>query len=331
MANKIYAFSSSPHVKTPLTTKKIMLNVCIALIPAIVMGIIYFGLYAILLVVLSVVSAVISEFVFDLIVGKKPKEFLQSFDFSSCVTGLLLAMCLGTNYPWYAPVLGSIFAIIPVKMIFGGTGKNVVNPAIAGRIFIFISFQAMVTAWAVPSISSVMGIETPSTGATTLVNMLDVGAVNLSNWDLLLGTGLRGCIGETCKVALLLGGIYLAIRGIINPFYPLIYIVTEGLFAVVFAGFNFSLFLPSILSGGLMLGAIFMATDYTTTPNTTIGNIVYFIFLGLITAILRMATKMEVVSFCILLGNLIVPLIDKFIINKPFGFYKNKKVKEGNK
>ena len=153
----------------------------------------------------------------------------------------------------------------------------------------------------------------------------------MSNLNLLLGTGVAGCIGETCKLALILGGIYLAIRGVINILYPVIYIAVTGLFTVALGGFDFALFLPSILSGGLMLGAIFMATDYTTTPNTTIGNVIYFIALGLVTAGLRMATGIEVVSFAILLMNLFVPLIDKFVINRPFGYVKQKTAKGGNK
>ena len=140
---------------------------------------------------------------------------------------------------------------------------------------------------------------------------------------------MMGCIGETCKVALLIGAIYLAIRGIINIGYPIIYIAVTGLFTVALNGFNFEYFLPSILSGGLILGAFYMATDYTTSPNTTAGNVIYFILLGLVTVGLRQATGIEVVSFAILLLNLFVPLIDKFIINKPFGFVKQKKNKGG--
>ena len=147
----------------------------------------------------------------------------------------------------------------------------------------------------------------------------------LSNLDLLLGTGVTGCIGETCKIALILGGIYLVYKKIINPLYPIVYIGVTGLFTVCLSGFDFNLFLPSILSGGLILGAIFMATDYTTSPNTFLGNLLYFFLLGLLTAGLRKATGMEVVSFAILLLTLVVPLIDKFIINKPFGYNKVKK------
>ncbi len=331
MQDKLLKISSSPHVKAPKTTKQIMLHVCIALIPATIMGIVLFGGMAALLIALALISAVASEFVFLLICKKPFKQIAKEFDFTSCVTGLLVGLSIGTNYPWYAPILGSMFAIIVVKMLFGGTGKNVVNPAVTGRIFIFISFQTVVSAWILPSIASVTGNNITS-GATILTGLLD--ATNptlptLSNWDLLLGTGLAGCIGETCKLALFVGGIYLAVLGIINIGYPIIYIGVTGLFAVALNGFQFSYFLPSILSGGLILGAIFMATDYTTTPNTTLGNVIYFILLGLVTAGLRQATHMEVVSFAILLMNLFVPLIDKFIINKPFGYKKTKKTKGG--
>lgn len=324
--NDLLVFSSSPHVKAPRTTRWIMINVCIALLPSCIMGVIYFGLKALLLLSLSVVSAILSEAIFLLITKKSLKQIVKGFDFSSVVTGLLIGMSIGTNYPWYAPILGSVFAIIVVKMLFGGTGKNLVNPAITGRIFIFISFQAVVTAWVAPSIGSVNG-QTLSTGATALAGIVGETSVlpNLSNWDLLLGTGLSGCIGETCKVALLVGAIYLAIIKVIDIKLPLIYVATAGLFTVALNGFNFAYFLPSILSGGLILGAFFMATDYVTTPNTKLGNYIYFICLGLLTAGLRQATHMETVSFAILLMNLLVPLFDKFILPKPFGHKKEKK------
>lgn len=322
MENNLLFYSSSPHIRHPRSTKKIMIHVCIALMPALIMGVVYFGLKALLYVALSSIAAVLSEYVYVLISGKSTKQFLYDFDFSSLVTGLLIGLTIGTNYPWYAPILGSIFAIIVVKMLFGGTGKNIVNPAITGRIFIFMSFQS-IGAWALPNIASISN-GSIETGATILEGFLNGTIPNLSNWDLFLGTGLAGCIGETCKVALLLGGVYLAIMGIINLGYPIIYIAVTGLFSVALNNFNFNFFLPSILSGGLIIGAIFMATDYTTTPNTKLGNIIYFICLGLLTSGLRQATKMEVVSFVILLMNLIVPLIDKFIINKPFG-YKRKR------
>ena len=332
MENKLLKFSSSPHVKAPKTTKQIMISVCIALLPACVMGVIYFGLNAFLILAIALISSVASELIYQLIVGKSFKQIAKEFDFTSAVTGLLIALSMGSQTPLYAPVFASAFAIIVVKMIFGGTGKNLVNPAVTGRIFAFMSFtSAMASGWVLPSIGSLSGGVSidPSTGATVLTNLFtNKIPTDLSVLDLLLGTGLAGCIGETCKIALIVGGVYLAIKGIINIIYPIIYITVAGLLSVCLSGFDFNLFLPSILSGGLILGAIFMATDYTTTPNTTLGNIVYFILLGLVTAILRKATGIEVVSFAILLMNLFVPLIDKFIFPKPFGFKKPAKVKE---
>lgn len=332
MADKIYAYSSSPHVKNVRTTKNIMIDVCIALAPACIMGIIYFGYMAAVLLAVSVASAVLSEFIYLLIAGKKPCEILKQFDFSSCVTGLLIGMVIGVQSPVYVPIFGSAFAIIVVKMLFGGTGKNLVNPAVTGRIFVFISFTAVLAGgWVEPSIGAILGGTSisPETGATILTDSYQASAsTNLSALDMLLGTGLTGCIGETCKLALLVGGVYLVVRKVINGLYPLIYIAVTGLFTVCLNGFDFATFLPSILTGGLILGAIFMATDYTTTPNTTLGNVIYFVMLGLLTAGLREATKMEVVSFAILLMNLTVPLIDKFVISKPFGFKKPEKVKE---
>lgn len=317
MENKLLKFSSSPHVKAPKTTKWIMINVCISLMPAAASGIIFFGLKAFFLIALSVLTAFLSETLYLLIIKKPIKDILKEFDFTSIVTGLLVALSIGTNYPIYSVVFGSAFAIIVVKMLFGGTGKNLVNPAVTGRIFIFISFQAMVTPWLLPMAS------TPTTGATNLELLF--GGSSMSILDLFLGTNLGGCIGETCKLAILIGGVYLAVTKIINIIYPLITIAVSGLFAVCLGGFDFSLFLPFILSGGLIFGAIFMATDYTTTPNTTLGNIIYFIMLGLLVTGLRFATKMETISFAILLMNLLVPLIDKFIIPKPFGYKKPKK------
>lgn len=333
MSDKLFTFSSSPHVKARRTTKHIMIDVCIALAPAVIMGIIYFGLNALLLISTALLSAVASEFVYLLICGKTFKEILKQFDFTSCVTGLLIGLSIGSQTPVYVPIFASVFAIIVVKMLFGGTGKNLVNPAVTGRIFAFISFTSvMAGGWIAPSIGSLVGGNSINvdTGATVLTSMLSNNVLpSLSNIDLLLGTGLSGCIGETCKAALILGGIYLALRGVINIGYPVIYVAVAGLFTVALNGFDFAYFLPSILSGGLILGAIFMATDYTTTPNTTLGNIIYFVLLGLVTAGLRQATGIEVVSFVILLLNLFVPLIDKFVITKPFGYFKKQKTIKG--
>ena len=180
--NKLLTFSTSPHVKTPKTTRQIMMHVCIALLPATIMGIILFGGMAALLIALALVSAVASEFVYLLICKKSIKEIISEFDFTSCVTGLLVGLSIGANYPWYAPVLGSIFAIIVVKMLFGGTGKNLVNPAVTSRIFIFMSFQTVVSAWILPNICSISG-NSITTSATILEGLTKGTLPNLSNID----------------------------------------------------------------------------------------------------------------------------------------------------
>ena len=205
------------------------------------------------------------------------------------------------------PALGSTFAVIVVKMLFGGTGKNLVNPAVAGRVFLFMSFSSVVQGFVAPNIPA----------------LIDLGE-GYSLLDLLLGTGLSGCLGETCKLCLIVGGVYLVIRGVINWYYPLILIVLSGLTFSLYQ-WDITLFLPSILSGGLIFGAIFMATDYTTTPNTTLGNIIYFAALGILTGLMRGIMQGEVLSYCILFMNLFVPLIDRYIYPKPFGYEKPKK------
>ena len=240
-------------------------------------------------------------------------------------------MNLYQNSKWYAAVLSSVFAIVVVKMLFGGTGKNIVNPAIAGRIFGYISFGA--------GFGGTMGLDkvhfspisygSVAAGATPLQAVLGDAKCTLNNLDLFLGTGVTGCIGEISKVALLVGGIYLVCRGVLNFRWPLVYIALTGVTTVVIeliggAGIMVALdkFLPSILSGGLFLGAIFMATDYVTAPITKLGKYIYFALLGIVTAILRDAVGAEVVSFVILLGNLIVPLIDNYFVRRPFGYHK---------
>ncbi len=358
MAN--YVYSSSPQIKSARTTKRIMIDVCIAMLPACIAGCILLGWgrpslgwNALLQLVIASVSAVLAEVVYNLCCKKSFETILKEFDFTSLVTGMLVGMNMYATSKWYVPILASVFAIVVVKMLFGGTGKNIVNPAIAGRIFAFISFGAAFGG-TMEFTDKVLG---PTNhyiqGATPLQAFYGKTADGtLTNLDLFLGTGVPGCIGEVCKLALIIGGIYLIVRGVLNFRWPLVYIVVTGVTTVIIswitrcndftaAGNTMSGpmlekffvealgdFLPAILSGGLILGAIFMATDFVTTPNTKLGNYIYFVLLGIVTAVLRNAVKGEVVSFAILFMNLFVPLIDKFIVRKPFGYVKPQKVKK---
>lgn len=320
--DKILKASTSPHKKSSLTTKRVMIDVLIALLPALIVGIVFFGAKAALVVGISLASAILTEWVYLFCTKKKWKEIFKQFDFSSAVTGLLLGLSLSSSTPWYVVVLSAVFSVAVVKMLFGGTGKNLVNPAITGRVFAFIAFQSvMVSGYLTPAFVS--GAGEVFTGATPLRSLGSV-----SNWNLFLGLGIPGAIGETSKAALLLGFLYLAARKIVKWYYPLLTIAVCGILSVVLNGFDFTLFLPSILSGGLFLGALFMATDYVTSPKTLLGNVIYFIVLGALIAILRKATGIEVVSFAILLMNLLVPLFDRFIRPKPFGTQRKQKAKE---
>lgn len=315
-------YSSSPHVRSNNSTKGIMINVSIALIPSVVMGIVFFGYLALLNVLVAVVFALGSEILYRRIFGENFGQIFASLDYSSLVTGLIIALIIPVSWHLYIPALASIFAVIVCKMLFGGTGQNFVNPAAAGRIFAFISFTVVMNTFVSPSISAIN--HTVITGATSLQSFLTDGT-SLSNIDLLLGTGVAGCIGETCKIAILVGAIYLAIRGIIKIWLPILSLISAGIIAVLLNNFNISVFLPAILSGGLFFGAFFMATDYVTNPTTTLGNIIFFVGYGVLTSLLRHFTKYETTSFVILLMNILVPLIDKIPYRKPFGHQKEAK------
>ena len=340
--------STPPHVKSKRTTKGIMLDVVIALIPAAVMGIVFFRLNAFILILTSVLACVATEFVYFFIAnkgfsdkcshaGEVCKRWWRQFDYTSVVTGLILALILPPATMWYEVLIGAVFTIAIVKMVFGGTGKNLVNPAATGRIMMFISFS--ITTYTACAIGPIGNGSIIFTGATNLSGLLP-GAGNsapagsyISLLDLFLGTGVAGCIGETCKAALILGYIYLVARRVIKWWQPLLYIVVSCFLSVCLAAigssFEIYLFLDFAMSGGIMFGAIFMATDYVTSPKGVYGQIVYYVALGVLTAVLRYLTKIEVVSFVIMLMNLLVPLIDTYIVRKPFGYKKVKKQKEG--
>ena len=324
--NNVLMASASPHKKTTHTTKSIMSDVLIALIPTAVMGIIYFGYRAVIVAVLSVASCVATEFIWQLVCGLKWKEIFKRFDYTSVVTGILLAMCFNSLTPWYVVIFSGAFAIGVVKMLFGGTGKNIVNPAIAGRVFALIAFPTAMTA------GYVLPHETIPTGATPLASILSGSSDGVPTvWQMFLGINMPGIFGETCKLALIVGYIYLVIRRVIDWKWPIITIAMCGLTHVALNGFDFTVFLPYILTGGLFIGAIFMATDYVTSPNTQIGSLVYYTVLGAVIAVLRHVTQTEVVSFAILLMNLLVPMIDRYIRPRPFGYVKPEAKKEAQK
>ncbi len=334
--------STSPHLKTARTTKKIMLDVIIALLPTTVASWIFFGVEALVLELCAVLSAVAFEFIYYFIANggfaKKCqnalavcKKWYKQFDYTSIITGMILALGLPPTTKFYELIIGAAFAIIIVKMLFGGTGKNLVSPSTAARVFMFISFSITTyTACKIYPISLDSSLLT--TGATYLSgSLLQAEPVAKMQFiDLFIGTGLNGCIGETCKLAILIGYAYLVIRKVIKWWQPALYIGATFALSLALNGFKFATAFDLTLSGGLIFGAVFMATDYVTSPKNSLGQIVYYIFLGVMTAILRHLTKLEVVSFVILLGNLIVPLIDTYIIQRPFGYTREKAVKEAN-
>lgn len=319
-----------PHNKTKRTTRFIMLDAVIALLPACIAGTVFFGWHAALTIFLSVLSAFCFDLIYYLIthkVWKCPAKtfrgYFEAFDFTQIITGLLLALSLPASVKsWYLPVVGSAFAILAVKAAFGGTGKNIVNPAIAGRVFLFVCFTA--TAF----YPAPMAGNAPVTGATQLQSLL-AGETTLPLIDLFTGNKVAGCLGETCKPALLLGGVYLAARGVIKWYLPLLLLGAEGLTAVALQG-SFSVFLPSLFTGGLMLGAIFMATDYVTAPKSFWGKLVYFPLVGIIIAVTRYFAQTETTSFIILIMNFAVYPIDAAIFARPFGSDKRRKPHEKN-
>lgn len=315
-------YSVSPHVRSDNSTKKIMLDVSIALIPSIIAGIIYFGYLAALTVAVSVIAALCSEVIYRVAMGEKLKDVIANLDYTSLVTGIIIALIIPANVHLYIPALASIFAVVVAKMLFGGTGNNFVNPAAAGRIFVFISFTTLMNTFVNPSFNAIN--DNVISGATSLQSFLSDGT-SLSIIDLILGTGVKGCIGETCKIAILIGAIYLAIKGVIKIWLPILSLVFAGITAVMLSSFDFNAFLPAILSGGLFFGAFFMATDYVTNPTTTFGNVIFFVMFGILTSVLRKFTGYETTSFVLLLMNVLVPIIDKIPFRKPFGYVKPSK------
>lgn len=315
--NKLLNLSSNPHIRDEVTTSEIMRDVVIAMIPTTLYGIIQWGFNAALVVILTVAFAVLSEYAYE----KFMKMTVTIGDWSAAVTGLILALNCPPDIPVWIPCVGAVFAIIVIKMLYGGLGKNWMNPALGARCFLLISFAGKMTGW------TVVGPDAMS-GATPLAFMKaggDMAKVDLMN--LFLGR-IPGTIGEVSKLCLLFGAAYLIIKKVISPKIPCIYIATVAVFTLLFGGHGFDInyVLCEILGGGLIFGAFFMATDYVTSPITPKGQIVYAIILGVMTGLFRLfGGSAEGVSYAIILTNIIVPVINLKTIPKAFGREDEKK------
>ena len=303
--------SSSPHIHTRDSSRRIMLDVIIALLPAAIAGVVLFGAKALTLIAACVISAVVSEALFNILAHKKQTVG----DLSAVVTGLLLALNLSTNVAIWQCVVGTVFAIVVVKCLFGGLGKNFANPAITGRVFMLLAFSS-VAGGANPTAVELVSSATP-------LELLAQGSENApSLMELFLGLH-GGAIGETCCLALLLGFAWLLFRRVISWHVPVIFVGTVFVLYLVFTG-SFQLALAESLAGGLFIGAIFMATDYVTSPITRKGKMVFALGCGLVTFIIRyFCAYPEGVSFSILAMNILTPYIEKFTANTPLGGSKN--------
>lgn len=303
--------SASPHVRSKETTSSIMLDVIIALIPAAAFGVYNFGFRALAIILITIATCVLSEYIYEKCMHKKS----TILDLSAVVTGLLLAMNLPSTVPYWLPVIGGVFAIIIVKQLFGGVGQNFMNPALAARCFLMIAFAARMTTFTYDAV----------TGPTPLALLKQSKSVDVLN--MFVGN-IAGTIGETSAIALIFGGLYLVCKRVISLRIPLSYIGTFAVFIILYAyfngrGFDGQFILAHLCGGGLMLGAIFMATDYATSPITIKGQIVYGIILGLLTGLFRcFGGSAEGVSFAIIFSNLLVPIIEKYTKPVPFGHEK---------
>lgn len=310
MAN-LKSISSSPHVRHEDSTASIMLDVLIALLPTSIMGIWNFGISAFLLIMICVVACVGTEWAFQYFT----KRTLTIGDFSAVVTGLLLALNLPPSLPWWMAVLGSIFAILVVKQLFGGIGQNFMNPALAARCFLLLSFTKAMTTFTYDAVTTATPLALLKSGESVDVFRMFMGST-------------AGTIGETSAAALLIGGAYLLFKRVIDIRIPLTYIGSFAICILIYAfasgrGFDLSFLAAHLCGGGLMLGAFFMATDYVTSPITPKGRLVYGVILGILTFVLRSpwnpTLAAEGVSYSILCGNLLVPIIERFTAPKSFG------------
>ena len=303
--SELMKVSSNPHIRDKMSTDKIMLAVIVALMPTTIFGIWNFGIRAALIIAVTIASTVLTELIYE----KLMKKEVTIWDFSAVVTGLLLALNLPVSVPWWIGVIGGVFAILVVKMLFGGLGQNFMNPALGARCFLLISFASIMTNFDCDAY----------TGATPLASLRAGESVNVFN--MVVGTE-AGTIGETSMLCIVLGACLLIWLEIIDLRIPGTYIISFLIFMVLFGGHGLDRYYLSaqLAGGGLMLGAFFMATDYVTRPVTKKGQYIYGIFLGVMTGIFRVfGASAEGVSYAIILGNILVPLIERVTLPKAFG------------
>lgn len=310
---KKMAVTSSPHLRDNLSTRRIMQEVCLALAPAGIAGVILYGSHAAVLILAAVLSAMICEWAWQ----KLMKQPVTIGDWSAVLTGLLLAYNLPADAPVWMAVIGSALAIILVKQMFGGIGSNFMNPALTARAILFVSWGGIMgsypaTRWMADTVSS----------ATPLAVLAKEGISGVRLWDLLIGN-CGGVLGETCKLALIAGGIYLIVRGLIDWRIPASFIGTVFLCYLIKDGFGMAVY--QVMAGGLLLGAFFMATDYVTSPISGKGRVIMGVGCGLLLFMIRAyASYPEGCSFAILFMNVCTPLIDWFTMPKPFGEVKKR-------
>ena len=302
-----YIVSVSPHLHSKVDTKSLMRDVCIALVPALIASVVIFGFRSLLVTAVCVAAAVLTEFLYQ----KGTKQPVTIGDWSAVVTGVLLAFNLPVSIPLWQAALGSIVAILVVKQLFGGLGCNFANPAIVGRIVLFLSFSKTMTAWTFPDAVST---------ATPLAVMAKGGELP-SLLNMFLGVK-GGCLGEVSVLALLIGFVYLLVRKVITWHTPVVFVGTVFVLSWLLGG-DFLYAVNQIMAGGLMLGAIFMATDYATTPSTNKGRMIFGLGCGILTVLIRQwGSYAEGVSFAILFMNILTPYISKWTRTKPFGGVK---------
>ena len=312
MENK-FIVSSSPHLRADESISKIMRDVVIALLPATLAGVYFFRMGAVKVILASVIACLLTE----VAVQKMCKKTVTINDWSAVVTGLLLAFNIPASAPLWIPVIGAIFAIAIVKQIFGGLGHNFMNPALAARAMLLASWPVQMTAWVKP------GTDAVSTATPLAIMGGEAAGQELpSIADLIIGN-VGGCIGETSAILLIIGGIYLVYRGVITPRIPVIYIATVAVLSFVFYGYDVSAMISQVFAGGLIIGAIYMATDYASSPVNAKGQVIFALGCGILTAVIRkFGGYPEGVSYSILLMNVAAPLIEKYTSPRVFGEVK---------